>query len=56
MVPASMPELQFSRLGTDGSSQELVAKTNPKVWDLLLYDAGNQVETGVEVRGIARAG
>src|SRR5215210_2665119 len=56
MVPASMPKLQFSRLGADGSSEELMSKTNPEVRDLLLYDAGNHVETGVEVRGIARAG
>jgi hypothetical protein len=56
MIPASMPKLQFSCLGADRPSEELVAKTDPKVGNLLPQDACDQVETGVEVGGITRAG
>ena len=51
-----MPEFQLSRLGADRPRQELVTQTDPKVRDLLLQNAGDNVETGVEVRGIARTG
>src|SRR5215207_8020201 len=49
VVPATMPELQFSSLGSNRSRQQLVAQTNAEVGNLLLNDPSHNGETSVEV-------
>ena len=51
-----MPEFELSSLGANGPREELMTQTNPKVRNLLLQDASDEIETGVEVRGIPGPG
>jgi hypothetical protein len=55
MIRASMSKLQFSSLGANGPSEELMSQAYPEVRGPLLQDSRDDIETGVEVRGIARA-